>query len=388
MKIHHYLVSALLIGALLACGEEPDPVLESVEQIQEELKEKRSELREITQRIEYLEDSLATLDPKFAPKLPLVIATPLEATSFEDFASVQATIQAEETATATPEIPGRILTMRLEEGDVVRRGQLVATLDVESTENQRAELQTALELAKTVFERQERLWNQNIGSELQYLEAKNNYERLQTQLKNVDVATAKRNVYAPISGTVDQVFMRAGENAMPGAPIVSIVSTNDLKVVADAPETLLTKVKRGDELTVKVPVLDESFVGKVTRIGKTVNPANRTFEVEIDVPRQVQGRLKTNLLAEVEIQDLAASDVLVLSQNDIQQEVNGQRYVFVVGQNEEGKTVARKTYVTIGETYANQAIVTEGLTAGDRIITGGGRGLTDGQVIELSQATK
>ena len=133
---------------------------------------------------------------------------------------------------ATPEIPGRITSMRFEEGDAIRRGQLVATIDVENVSTQRAELETAAELAKTVYERQQRLWDQKIGSELQFLQAKNSYDRIQQQLKSIDVQAAKKNVYAPISGTVDRIMMRQGESAMPGAPILSILNTNDLDVVA------------------------------------------------------------------------------------------------------------------------------------------------------------
>lgn len=382
------LLLAVSLFILSACGgPAEDPQARTVGEIQTLLKEKRDQVRLLTQEIETLEDSLVAIDPSFAPKFPLVAFETVATQSFQDFASVQATVRAAETATATPEIPGRILRMAFEEGDAIRRGQLVAVLDVESTETQKAELETAAELAKTVYERQKRLWDQNIGSELQYLEAKNNYERIQQQLKNIDISTGKRNVYAPISGTVDQVMMRAGENAMPGAPILSIISTNDLNIVADATENLLSKVTRGQELKVNVDVLDLSFTGRVTRIGKTVDPANRTFEVELSVPRNVQSQLKTNLLAEVEIMDYEADEVMVVSQNHIQQEVNGQRYVFTVTE-EDGMTVARKTYITTGESYDNQAIITEGLASGDRIITNGGRGLTDGQPVELSQPSK
>ena len=286
---------------------------------------------------------------------------------------------------ATPEIPGRILRMNFEEGDPIRKGQLVATLDVEGTENQRAELETAASLAKTVFERQQKLWEQNIGSEIQYLEAKNNYERIQQQLKSIDIQADKRNVYAPLSGTVDQVMMRTGEAAMPGAPILSIISTNDLDIVADAPEDLLTKVALRQRVNVRVPALNLEFEAPISRIGRTVDPANRTFEVEIDVPRQYVNQLKANLLAEVEVQDFNAEDLIVVSQDQIQQDVDGQRYVFVA-EEVDGELVARKTFVETGASYDNRAVIESGLSSGARVITSGGRGLTDGQPIALSQS--
>jgi membrane fusion protein (multidrug efflux system) len=380
------LLGFALLLILASCGRavEEEKLPEGLAEKQELLREKRAELRKLTKEIEALEDTIAVIDPTFAPNATLVTYETLEPQSFENYANVQATIQANETAMASAEIPGRILRLTVDDGDNVRKGQLIAVLNVEDIETQREEVETATELAKTVYERQERLWNQQIGSEIQYLQAKNNYERLQKQLAAIDVQSNKRNVYAPISGTVDRVMLRAGENAMPGAPIVSILSTNDLKVVGDAPEELLAKVKRGQQVKVLVPTLDLDFGARVVRIGKTVDPANRTFAVEVDVPGRYLAQLKTNLLAEIEVLDFAAEDMLVVSQDLIQQEVDGRRYVFIAD-DKDGKTMASQVFIKTGATYNNMAVVTEGLAAGDRIITTGARGLVDEQLITLSQ---
>lgn len=371
---------------LCTCGraqEETEP--QTSQELQEALRARRGELRELTKEVETLEARLAEVDPSFAPNATLVSYETVGAASFDNYAEVQATVRAAETAMATAEIPGRILRMNFEAGDNIRKGQLVAVLNVEGTETQRAELETAASLAKTVYERQEKLWEQNIGSELQYLEAKNNYERIQQQLKAIDIQANKRNVYAPLSGTVDQVMLRTGENAAPGSPILSIISTNDLQIVADAPESLLTKVKVGENVSVRVPALNVEFKAPITRIGRTVDPANRTFEVEVNVPRQYIGQLKANLLAEVEVLNYQADDLIVVSQDYIQQEVDGQRYVFVA-EEVDGDLVARKTYVETGPSYDNRAVIESGLEVGARLITNGARGLTDGQPIALSQS--
>lgn len=385
MKTIHFLLPLLFITLMASCGRAPEDVVpEDLEGKKEYLRSKKNELRALTQQVEALEKQIFAEDPSLAPKGALVAYETVKTASFENFAEVQATVRAAETAMATPQIPGRILSMKYEEGDNIRKGALVAVLDVEDITTQRAELETAAELAKTVFERQKRLWDQNIGSEIQYLQAKNSYDRLQNQLATVDVQTNKRNVYAPLSGTVDRVMMRQGENAAPGAPILSILSTNDLDVVADAPEDLLTKVKTGQKVKVKVPALNLEFMAPVSRIGKTVDPANRTFEVEVDVPRQYLAQLKSNLLAEVEILDFSADEIIVVSQDQIQQEIDGRRFVFLAQAGENGE-VASKAYVETGESYDNKAIITDGLKVGDRIITDGSRGLTDGQKISLSQ---
>ena len=381
------LTTLLCLAVILCtCGraqEETTP--ETSQEIQDALRERRAELRELTQDVEELEARLAEVDPSFAPNATLVSYETVDTTSFTNFAEVQATVRASETAMATPEIPGRILRMNFEEGEPIRKGQLVAVLDVEGTETQRAELETAAGLAETVYQRQKKLWDQNIGSEIQYLEAKNNYERIQQQIKAIDIQANKRNVYAPLSGTVDQVMLRTGESASPGAPILSIIATNDLQVVADAPEALLSRIKIRDKVRVTVPAANVEFFAPVTRIGRTVDPANRTFEVEVDVPRQYINDLKANLLAEVEVLDFQANDLIVLSQDYIQQDVDGQRFVFVA-EEEDGDLIARKTFIETGQSYNNRAVVTGGLSIGARVITNGTSGLTDGQPIALTQS--
>ena len=378
-----YPTLALLTLLLCTCGRaEKDETAETVEEIQTAIKDKRAEVRELTRSIDSLETKLFALKPDLAPKATLVAFETVKTQSFEDYANVQATVVASESAVASPQIPGRILQMRFEEGDAIRKGQLVAVLDVEDITTQRAELETAAELAKTVYERQKRLWDQKIGSEIQFLQAKNNYERTQKQLAQIDVQAAKRNVYAPISGTVDRVFQRQGETAGPGAPIISILNTNDLEVVGDAPEDLLTQVKRGQKVRVRVPTAGQVFEAPITRIGKTVDPANRTFQIETSIPARIRRELKANLLAEIEVLDFQASDIIVVSQDQIQQEIDGRRYVFLVDEKD-GETIARKQYIETGESYDNQAVVTAGLKVGDRIITAGGRGLTDGQRVSV-----
>lgn len=382
-------LSALLLLLLSGCSspvEDTNIIPESLEDKKTMLREVRADAKELKSRIKALEEAIAEQDPGFAPRLPLVETEIASKRNFNNYANLQATVQADETAMAGPELPGRIINLRVDDGDNVRKGQLIATLDVENISVQKAELETAAALAKTVFERQQRLWEQNIGSELQYLEAKNNYDRIQQSLKSLDVQLAKANVYAPISGTVQQVFMRAGENAMPGAPIVSIISTGKLKVVADAPEEFLTKVKRGEKVKVNIPTLGEGFTAPVSRIGKTVDPANRTFKVEINVPYSKANALKTNLLAEVEVLEYALTDVIVISQNLIYQEVDGRRYTFIATTNEKGATVVEKVHIEVGDNFDNQAVITNGLKAGDQIITTGSRGLVEGQAIEVSSS--
>ena len=384
---HIVLTSLLLLAFLVSCGPATDAnvIPTDLEGKKVYLKTKKAELRTLTQQVEALEKGIFAEDPSLAPKGVLVAYESVKTASFEDFAKVQATVRAMESAVASPQLPGRILSMNFDEGDAIRKGQLVAVIDVENITTQREELETSAELVKDIYERQQRLWDQKIGSEVQFLQAKNNYDRVQKQLASIDVQSAKKNVYAPISGTVDQVMMRQGETASPGLPILSILNTNDLNVVADASENLLTKVKLRQKVKVKVPAINLEFMAPITRIGKTVDPANRTFEVEIDVPRKYLRQLKTNLLAEVEVLDYSAENVIVVSQDQIQQEIDGRRFVFLATDGGDKGILASKTYVETGNNFDNKAVIESGLKVGDRIITAGSRGLTDGQKISLNQ---
>lgn len=353
---------------------------ESLADKQNLLREKQTALKQLTDEIASLEEAIVKQDPNVQEKGALVTVVPVERTDFNSYVSLQGSVMAEAMIDATAEIAGRILQMSIKEGDNISKGQLVAVLDVEAFETQRAELETALELATTVYERQKRLWDQNIGSEMQFLQAKNNKERTEKSLASLDVQLAKNKVYAPSSGVVERVILQSGELASPGMPILQILNTSQLKVAADVPESYIRSVRRGERVTVNIPALAIEHNAPVSLVGKTVDPANRTFKVEVKLPNDPL--LKPNLLAEMKISDFNAKDVVVVQQDRVQQEVSGQRYVFIAEETPEG-FVARKRNISTGENYDGEVIVTEGLSGTESLITQGDRGLTDGQLIEI-----
>lgn len=377
----------LLLLFLVACGDngaETGEIPASLDEKRELLRQKRAEMKELTRFVTALEDAIAAQDPNAVAQRTLVTATELKPGEFSRRVSIQGTVQAEDLADATAEMAGRILRLTVEEGDNVRRGQLIATIDVEQVEKQIEEVETSLGLARTVYERQKKLWDQNIGSEIQYLEAKNTVERLEKNLESLRIQLKKRNVYAPISGSVERVVLQSGELAAPGAPIVQILNTSDLQVEADVPERYLSAVSVGESVQVRIPALSLDFSAPITLIGRTIDPANRTFKIEIDL-QQRNTRLKPNLLAEVLIQDYREENAIVVPLDRVQQEVSGQKYVMLVEQGPEGP-VARKKDIAVGEAYEGRIVVTEGLQGGEQLILEGARGLADGQPIEITQA--
>lgn len=352
------------------------------------LKEKQKELREVEKLIAQLESEINTLDPnskKEAPKT-LVTTDKVQVKDFERYVDIQSNVQSDDVVMASSETGGRLTKVTVDEGAYVKRGQLIATVDLETIDKQIDELNTALSLASDVYERQKRLWDQNIGSEIQYLQAKNNKERLEKSLETARFQLTKGNVYAPITGVVDMVFLKTGEMSAPGTPIVQILNTGKVKVVADVPEKFLKSVRKGQLVKMRFPALDRETEARVSLVGSSINPANRTFKVEVDIPNR-DGLLKPNLLASMAIEDFAQDNAVVIPLDNVQQEVGGKSYVFVQEENEEGQSVAKKIYVKTGESYNGEIIITEGLKGGEALIIKGARGLANNELIQVQTST-
>jgi membrane fusion protein, multidrug efflux system len=382
-------LAALVIGATLfsACqpqSAETNAIPEDLEGKQAMLQEKKKELQELTATINELEDGIAELDPKSTLNQGVVVrVSPLIRQDFSRYVEVQGQVEADDRVAATAEVTGRLLSVTVDEGDRVRQGQLLDTLDLEQVNKQMAEIQTSLDLARDVYNRQSRLWEQNIGSEIQYLEAKNNVERLEKSLETLEFQLTKSKVYAPISGVVDVVNLKGGELASPGAPIVTILNTGRLQVAADLPENYLQNISRGDQVKIEYPALNIKQTGRVSLIGSTIDPSNRTFKVEVNVSNP-RGLLKPNLLAIMLVKDYEEEDVVVVPLNLVQQEVGGKNFVMVAEQRD-GAAFVRKKYVTTGESYDGNIIVESGLSGTETIITEGARGLADGDPIRIRE---
>jgi len=330
-------------------------------------------------RILEIKTEIGDLEPEIETAKVVVTFDSIYKTDFKRFIDFQGTVVSEEKVNASSDLGGRILRLYVTEGTNVKKGQLIATVDAESMEKQKDELLKSLDLANEIYDRQKRLWEQNIGSEVQYLQAKNNKERVEKGLATIESQLKKRNVYSPISGVVDVKLLNEGELAGPGMPIVHILNTNKVKVVSDVPENYLGKVKAGDKVNVSFPAIGKDLDRPVSLIGRTIDPANRTFKLEIKV-ENTSDELKPNLLSIVKINDYTLKDAIVIPIDVVQQEVSGNKYVYVA-QNAEGKIIAKKAYVETGESAEGKIVIRSGLVAGDRLLIKGARNVTDGQEI-------
>ena len=365
-----YLSIALLSILFFACAPKTEEMPTDLAGKQNLLTEKKNELKSLQAQINDLESELAELLPPQEEKKIPVNVRPLKKETFTSYAKIQGTVMTDNVVMASSETGGRIMSMSINEGDYVNAGQLIATMDAGVIQNQLNELQTQLDLAKTVFERQERLWNQKIGSEIQYLQAKTGVESIEKSMTTLKSQLAKKDVMAPMSGYADRIFLKQGEMASPGMPIIQILNTGSVKIVADVPESYLASVKRGDFVDIHFPALEKDLRKKVTMVGRSIDPSNRTFKIEM-ASGNPGGILKPNLLAELSIVEQKIPDQVIIPLEVIQQEVTGKRFVYVVDNSDEEMPRAKKIYVTSGESFDNQIVISEGLNGDESLIIDG-----------------
>lgn len=380
-----YCLSIIILLTLFSCqtqNQQPEDLMGKRGLI----KVKKEEVRMLQEEILNLQEEINKLDPPKEKPPVLVNAIPVEFQKFTRYVDLQGSVVTDEVANASSELGGRIIKSYVAEGSQVKKGQLMARLDMKTIEKQIDEINTAKSLANTVYERQKRLWEQEIGSEIQYLQAKNKLESLEKSLATLNSQYAKRNVYAPISGVVEDEFLKSGEMASPGMPIFQIMNTSKVKVEADIPENYLGKLKKGDLVDLYFPALDITLTRKITSLGRTIDPSNRTFTIDIQVNNK-DGMLKPHLLAEVKFIDFQEDDVILAPIDFVLQEVTGENFVYVI-ELKDDKSYAKKVMVQLGESHDGNIIIREGINKGDNIITQGARNLAAGDPVIIANENK
>jgi RND family efflux transporter MFP subunit len=370
------ILSFILIVSIIAC--QPKDELSTMKQ---ELADKKAALSSLQVEVKTLSDAIEKLEPSKKVDSILVSLLTIQKEDFIKYANLQASVVSDEVVYASSEIGGRITKLLVKEGDQVKKGQLIASVDLDAIQKQKEEIETALSLAKTVFDRQKNLWDQQIGSEIQYLQAKNNKERLEKSIATIESQLIKKNVYAPASGYVEKEFVKAGEMCAPGSPIVEILNNYSLKIKADVPENYLTKVKSGDKVNVNLPALDQNFDTKITQLGRVIDPANRTFKLEIALKND-KNIYKPNLLAEVKIKEYEEKNAIVIPLDYVLEEVSGQRFVYRAKSTPEGM-MAEKVNVEIGESFDGKIVVNSGLNENDKLITEGSHLVINGSLLDI-----
>ncbi|WP_343304254.1 efflux RND transporter periplasmic adaptor subunit [Chitinophaga niabensis] len=365
-----YFVLPLITVILAACGGGGGNKTE-------ELQKLKQEKATLDAKISALEKELKTGDSSV--KMKTVTVAAIENTTFEHYIDLQGSVDAKENVDATAQMPGIVKAIYVKEGQAVSKGQALAQIDDQVLRSSLAELQTRLDLANVLFEKQANLWKQQIGSEVQYLTAKNQKEALERNLAVMKDQLAQSRIVAPISGTVDQVIAKVGDNAAPGVPAFRIVNSNNLRVIANVAESFAGKVKTGAEVLLTFPDINKEQRTRIGFASKTIDPVSRTIRVE--VPLKSTADLNPNMIAQLRIIDYKAGNAIVVPVSVIQYSL-GKPYVLTV-KGSGNKLQAVRNNVEIGRTYNDKAEIKSGLQAGDRIITSGFQGVNDNDFVKL-----
>lgn len=389
MKKAIYITITTLV--LASCGSGSGNSVESViaskdvEAIRAKRNSVTEELKALESQVKQLDEAIGELEDN--TKLPLVSALTVEPQQFQHYLELQGDVMTDQNVLVYPEMAGTLYRVYVKAGQRVSKGQLLASIDDGGLSSQLAQLRTQAELAKTTFERQKRLWEQNIGSEIQYLQAKTQYEAQQSAVKQLESQVGKSSIRAPFSGIVDDIIKDQGTvvSPGPGSEIFRIVNLTDMYIDVEVPESHLPNVTPGKEAEVYFPVLGESITTKVRQTGNFINPSNRSFSAEIPVPNKT-GNVKPNLTAKVKINDYTNENAILIPQSVVSENAEGEQYVYLIAE-ENGEVMAKKSIITPGRTQGDYLEVLEGISSGSQVIVEGARRVRDGQKVQVIDST-
>jgi membrane fusion protein, multidrug efflux system len=328
-----------------------------------------------------LDKAIAELDTN--KKNPLVQTITLKDTLFSHYIEIQGNVDTKENIMISPEYSGILTHVNVKAGQRVAKGQVLARIDDGGMSSQLAQAETQLALAKTTFEKQKNLWDQKIGSEIQYLQAKTAMESQQKMVAQIKSQLNKTLVTAPFSGTIDEVLIEKGKVVAPGMNLFRIVNLNNMYVTANVPENYIGQLKLGAVVDVYLNSLGKNYQGKVRQIGNYINPNNRTFGIEIALPNP-DNLLRPNQVAVLKIEDYKNPKALLLPENILQETADGSKVIYVIDKiDSKNNAKATQKAIEIGYTSGAYVEVKSGLQVGEIVITEGGKALKDGQTVEV-----
>jgi len=366
----------LSLFLLMSCGQEGSSDKKA------ELDSYRQKVEEYNQKIEALEAELETEMEEAPPGalLPVEVKEIIPE-ALSRYFEVSGVLEAVQDANISPEMNGQIERVAVQRGARVKKGALLVKLNTDITEKSMAEIKTSLELAQRVFDKQEELWQQQIGSEIQYLEAKNAVESLEARLATLEEQLEMAHIRAPFSGIIDDIMVKAGELAAPGVPVVHLVDLSVMRVSARVSEAYLTAVSKGDWIELRFPTYPEDKLkAAVTRLGEVIDPKTRTFTLEVELKNPGE-KLKPNMLTSVRIEDFSDAGAKVVPSSILRQDFNG-TFLFLA-EDRDAAPSARKVYVETGITVQDKTQILEGISVGDLVITKGFNLVSDGSPIAI-----
>jgi membrane fusion protein, multidrug efflux system len=372
--IKNFLSIVLIAATVISCSKTPD------QEKRAELEKLKKEQAELKSKITKLEEELAKSDTTKDDKLKVVEATEMMPQTFTHFIEVQAKVEGDEDVTLSAEIPGTVTSVLVKPGDKVSKGQVLATLEDRAMRQQVDAMKTQLDMATTMYNRQKNLWDQKIGSEVQFIQARTQKESMEKQYAGLQEQWDMTRIKSPINGTVDLVSIKVGSAVAPGFPSIRVVNLSNMKVKAEVAESYISKVNSGNDAIIYFPDLNKEVKTKLSYSGRAINPLNRTFNVEVRLNPK-DGEFHPNQVAVLKIADYSAPNVFVVPVGAVQKSTDGE-FVYIAA-DEKGKTIAKRKIVASGMTYNGLAEIRSGLAPGDKVITIGYQNVIEGDPIKL-----
>jgi len=369
----------LLLAALIvvACEQPSD-----LEKKKEEYEKAKAELAEQKAKVRELKIELETAGVlQQNDNLSLVTTFKLKPSVFKHSIDIRGTVKSRGNITISPETPAQVTRVLVKEGQKVKMGQTLVVQDAAVLRNTIAELRTSLDLASTIYKRQQKLWDKNIGTEVQYLEAKNRKESLERKLATTKSQLAKTVIQAPFSGVIDRVDVRVGQNIQPGQPMLRLVSLANMYIKANVSESYIGKFEPNQEVDIFFPSTGVELKAKISAIGQVIEPMNRTFEIEIIIPSD--SKIKPNMVAVLSISDYENEKAFAIPTNIVFTDNKGV-FVYQLKQSE-GKDIAIRTDITLGLTSGTKTEVLTGLAQGDVIIDKGIYDISNGTQVKIAE---
>ncbi|WP_281987668.1 efflux RND transporter periplasmic adaptor subunit [Aquimarina aggregata] len=380
------ILSILLL--MISCGQNDtksiDKIIEGGDL--QALRAKRTEVvaeqQSVADKLKQLDVAIASLDS--VKKLPLVTTIMAKDTLFNHYLELQGNVETKKNIVLYPEMNGILTRVYVQKGQKVTKGQLLARIDDGGLSQQLSQVEVQTQLAKTTFDRQKRLWDQKIGSEIQFLQAKTNFEAQQNAVNQIKRQLAKTTINAPFSGVIDDIITEQGNVVSVGQnAIIRIVNLDDMYIETEVPERYISSIIKGKNVEVYFPILGKTIQTKIRQVGNYINPNNRSFAVEVGIPSN-GGTIKPNLTAKVKINDYTNDKAILIPQSILSENAQGDQYTYVTS-TKDNKNIAqaKRVIVKTGKTQGDLIEILEGLTSGDAIISEGARSVKDGQQVKI-----
>lgn len=379
MKTIKYAYFAVLSLALVACaGGEEKTDLQTLESKRDSL---RQAYQKLATEISTLESSIEREKEKMGiAKKYTVKSYVVKPNLFEHYISVQGVVEADKSVMLNAEAQGSVRAIYAKEGETVKKGQTILAIDTDILDNQIAEAESSLSLTKTLFEKQKKLWNQNIGSEVEYLQSRNNYISLKSKLDALYAQRNKSVVKAPFTGKIDEVMPKIGEAVGPGSPVVRLVNSDKLKVKSEISERYVGEISKGSLMKMEIPGAGETEL-ELDYVGAYINPANRTFKVHSNINNK-DGRLLPNMVANLKIRDFYKEEAVSVPNEAILEDLEGNYFVYVISKKNDIKKV-EKRIVSLGKSNKQHTLITDGLSFNEEVILEGAKSVNPGDQVAV-----